>query len=557
MPNRHSIRLLLVDDSEDDRLWIARLLSDDPHRRYDIDEAASIDDAIAKLSASAYDLAVVDWELPDGSGVELAQHPAVANQQLPIIVITGNERPEQGTLALGYGAADFLPKDDLTPRALARACAHAITRGRLERELETLRRAEVASARREREARVAAEVALAEERKARERVAALQSLSNQLGAATTSAEVAAAVTRHLPVFEHASALSVYALQGDAVHLLAAVGLSDEALRAWATVPLSQATPLSIAARTRKRVRVDTLDELRAYGPTEGAPDASWLAVPLASQDERIGVIGLRFPRDRIPPADGLEYIDLVARHVAQALHRARLYEEAQLAAEFEERLLAVVGHDLRTPLSAILMATRLLRERAPDERLVERLKRSARRMAELIADVLDRAAIRRGVASERAENRRDLESVVRDQVDELRTAMPQSHIVLDVRRAPEADADASRVAQVVSNLVRNAVQHGQPGAPVTVRLDGDDPVTLSVHNHGAPIAPDDLPHLFTPFKRGRRAGGEGTGLGLFIVKETAAALGGAVTVRSDPTGTTFPVSLPRRAAARNSPPATP
>lgn len=557
MATRPSIRLLLVDDSEDDRGWIERLLRDDAQRRYEVDAVPSLEDAIARLGERAYDLAIVDWELPDGTGLELTQHPSVVSQQLPVIVITGNERPDQGPVALGYGATDFLPKDDLTPRALARACAHAITRGRLERELDTLRRAEVASARREREARVAAEVALAEERKVRERVTALQALSTRLGAATSTADIAAAVTRHLALFEGASALSVYGLAGDAVHLLASVGFSSDLSERYSTLPLSQPTPVTNAARTGKRVRVDSLADLRGYLPDVAAPDASWLAVPLASQDELIGVIGLRFSAGEIPATDGLAYIDLVAQHVAQALHRARLYEEAQLAAEFEERLLAVVGHDLRTPLSAVVMAARLLRERTRENDLIDRLERSARRMSELIADVLDRAAVRRGVATERSEDRRDLEAIVRDQVDELRTAMPQSQIVLEVRRAPDADADATRVAQVVSNLVRNAVQHGQPGAPVTVSLDGDDPVTLAVHNHGAPIAPDDLPHLFNPFKRGRRAGGEGTGLGLFIVKETADALGGAVSVRSDHTGTTFTLSLPRPRVARPSPTPTP
>ena len=118
--------------------------------------------------------------------------------------------------------------------------------------------------------------------------------------------------------------------------------------------------------------------------------------------------------------------------------------------------------------------------------------------------------------------------------------------------AAVGDWDADRVAQVVSNLLSNAVRHGKKGAPIGVSLaaDGED-VILTVHNEGA-VAPDVLPHIFAPFRSRSdyRARAEGLGLGLFIVERIVHAHGGRVDVVSDEArGTTFRVSLPRHAYA--------
>lgn len=111
--------------------------------------------------------------------------------------------------------------------------------------------------------------------------------------------------------------------------------------------------------------------------------------------------------------------------------------------------------------------------------------------------------------------------------------------------------DPARLVQVVENLVSNACKYGEPGAPITVRtLGGDRWVWLEVHNRGAPIAAELLPHLFEPLRQGRRAGGvgalAGVGLGLYIVDHIVRAHGGTIDVHSTASeGTTFIVRLPR------------
>jgi signal transduction histidine kinase len=540
------VRILLVDDNPDDRRWIARWLAEDQAFECVVDEADCVSEAARLLESRAFDLGVVDWELPDGAGIELARHPSVLAQRLPLIFVTGSERPDQGSFAVAHGAADFLPKDDVTPRALSRACAHALMRSRLEREIDVLRAAEIAAGGRERDARILAELSLSEERKARARVTALHALSSMLSAATTVDEIAAVVIQHLPAFERAHALSIYLVRDAGLALRGATGAEPDARATALATPLTTLTPLTEAVRRGSLVCVHDDAALRARLPLLAATlNCSWLAMPLMSQGQALGVLEIRFESGVMPAADGLAYIELVAQNIAQALHRAHLYDEAQLATVFEQRLLAVVGHDLRTPLWAITMVAQALKSRETNSKLIVQLERSAKRMADLISDVLDRATVRHGLPSARAVESRALESVLGDQLDELRTALPDAEIRLEIVQPIAAQCDASRLAQVVANLVRNAVQHGQARSPILVRLsEHATAAVLTVHNRGAPIPREELPDLFDPFKRGRRAGGAGTGLGLFIVRDIVSALGGTVDVCSDQHGTVFTVVLP-------------
>jgi signal transduction histidine kinase len=339
-----------------------------------------------------------------------------------------------------------------------------------------------------------------------------------------------------------------------LHLQSAVGFEQDQEPVSLAIPLTRLTPLTQALRQGGPVCIHDANELRARMPLLPPPSkCSWLALPLLSQGQALGVLDIRFEPGVMPASDDLAYFELVAQNIVQALHRAHLYDEARLATLFEQRLLAIVGHDLRTPLWAITMVAEALTPRESDAKLIAQLERSAKRMADLISDVLDRAAIHHGQPTTRVAESEAIESVLRDQLAELRTALPQEDIRLQIVLPIQVQCDASRTAQVVSNLVRNAVQHGQARSPVLVHLsEQDGAAVLSVHNKGAPIPGEDLPVLFDPFKRGRRAASAGTGLGLFIVHEIVTAIGGHVNVRSDDDGTTFTVILPSRPSVPDS-----
>ncbi|HEX5657316.1 MAG TPA: response regulator, partial [Polyangiales bacterium] len=338
-------RVLIVDDSDDDRQWLVSLLRE-AHVAGELVLADSLASADEALQREVFDLVITDHTMPDGSGVELPEHPRIVARNVPVIVITGQEQPNQGSAVLERGAADFLPKDDLTARALGRACAHAHARRMLEAEVEASRRTSEA-------ARRDAERALAEANVALARVRALQQLTAALSAATTRAEVTAAALRDGAVYEGAVAASLFELAADAVHLRAQFGLNPAEVAQWSTVRLRAPTPLGDAILQGQIICLPNYGALRARYGELPASDGSWVTLPLAREQQKLGALVLRFQRDQLPDGAWLEYLQLVGGCISDALIRARYYEEAQAAAAHVERLLAIVGHDLRTPLSAI------------------------------------------------------------------------------------------------------------------------------------------------------------------------------------------------------------
>ncbi|MET0284983.1 MAG: ATP-binding protein [Polyangiales bacterium] len=529
-------RVLIVDDSADDRQWLVSLLRE-ARVAGEIEHADSLASADEALGRGGFDLVITDHSMPDGSGVELASHPQVVGQNLPVIVITGQEQPNQGSEVLERGAADFLPKDDLTARALGRACAHARARRTLEAEVEASRLSSEA-------ARRDAEVALAEANVALARVRALQTLTAALGVATTRDEVTASALRDgTLIYERANAGALFELVGSELQLRASFGLEEEHLDLWRTVPLGAHTPLGDAVHSGDIVCIPNLAALNALYGELSVLEGSWVTVPLVREQQKLGVLVLRFQTDELPDGAWLEYLKLVGGCISDALIRARYYEDAQAAAAHEERLLAIVGHDLRTPLSAINFGITIMRSEAPDHPVLTRLERSVRSMSDLISDILSRAELRRGREVE-GQALADSETVLREQIDELRAAFPRSRLELSIDMPEPESCDPVRLSQLVTNLVRNALQHGDASAPVTVRYTAhEDTTMLSVHNFGTPIPKDQLPQLFNPFARGRKS--RGTGLGLYIVHETVVGLGGEVDVSSDAGGTTFTLRLPR------------
>jgi signal transduction histidine kinase len=217
--------------------------------------------------------------------------------------------------------------------------------------------------------------------------------------------------------------------------------------------------------------------------------------------------------------------------------------------ELQQRLMAIVGHDLRTPLSGIVWNAALLGRSGlgeGDVRLVRRISASARRMERLIRDVLDYGRVHAGAGIPIAPEPADLRAICRGVVDEIHDpAHPVSF-------AAEGDTtgvwDADRLEQIVANLTANAVKYGPPGRPVWVRVFGEDGTArIEVRDDGGGIPASVQGRLFEPFRVGEGIGGKGSvGLGLFIVRTLAEAHGGTVAVDSTPErGTTFVVRLPR------------
>jgi signal transduction histidine kinase len=235
-------------------------------------------------------------------------------------------------------------------------------------------------------------------------------------------------------------------------------------------------------------------------------------------------------------------------------HRRKLatqLEELKNALRLNEMFAAVLGHDLRNPLNAIsLCAQVLVRNPSESESAVvgERILASTRRMAGMIEQLLDVARIRSG-GIELAMQQSDVSRLCEAILEELVGARQSARIAVTAKGDTTATFDADRLSQVFSNLIGNALQHGEGDSPVSVDIDGSDPgaVTVHIRNRGV-IAPEHMGVLFEPFRSANPSGG-GLGLGLYIARQLVDAHGGSVHARTGDDGhTTFDVSIPRHSS---------
>lgn len=235
------------------------------------------------------------------------------------------------------------------------------------------------------------------------------------------------------------------------------------------------------------------------------------------------------------------------RSLRYAIERQRFEQEREL-------FLSAVGHDLRNPVTAVLMAAGLmLNEQEMAPRLRDRVKKianSAGRMDRLIDQLLTFARHRSGAVTltRRPIDLVDVCSVV---ADEIALAYPDAKVVVSGAANAYGSWDHDRLVQVVQNLVTNAVVHGERGTPVEVRVTaGTDAHTLEVENQGEPIPESDAKTLFHPFRR-RRKRGPGLGLGLSIARQITSAHGGNISVKSRDRSVVFTVRLPVVDSAMN------
>lgn len=228
--------------------------------------------------------------------------------------------------------------------------------------------------------------------------------------------------------------------------------------------------------------------------------------------------------------------------------RAALAVERE-AAELRELFIAVLGHDLRTPLSSMMTGAEVIGMLSTDERITDlaaRIVRSGRRIADLVDDLTDfaRGKIGDGLAANRSLDP-DLGSALLHVVEELRGAHPTSRIDAHIAIDRPVYCNSARIAQLLSNLLQNAVVHGSAAQPIMVSAQTSGAaLVITVANGGAPIPADQRDRLFQPFCRGRAtAGGTGLGLGLYIAAQIAQAHGGRLAVESDADCTVFTFTL--------------
>lgn len=228
-----------------------------------------------------------------------------------------------------------------------------------------------------------------------------------------------------------------------------------------------------------------------------------------------------------------------------------------------QMFLAILGHDLRNPLNAVMMSAEMLshtsEKNSESSGVAAQISASAKAMARMISDLLDFTAAGLGGEMPLKPAPMDLKIVCQQVVDELRAGYPKRELRFEPQGDLTGEWDANRLRQLVSNVLGNAIQHGVETGPVdfSVTPEGSD-VLLAIRNGGPPIPAEALPTIFEPLVRGtspelqkqRRPGS--IGLGLYIAREVATAHGGTIGVTSTAKdGTVFTVCLPRHHQARD------
>ncbi|WP_158617028.1 sensor histidine kinase [Corallococcus exercitus] len=485
----------MVDDSASEARFITAALGTGFQVETFPDGAAMLE----RLHAGrAPDVVVLDWEMPGMSGPEVCQflRGNRETQALPVLMLTAHGRPEDLVQGLRAGANDYVAKPFRTEEVRARVDALARTK------------------------RLVDDVRRTSEEKAE--------VFAQLDALLTSSPVGLSLLDRDLRFVRVNA-----------RMAKLDGLSVDAYpgRTLAQVLPQRAPQLEPVLR---RV-METGEPVEELGFTLEHPDAPGGEVYVMASYHPVRTV-----RGEVVGV-GTVLVDVTRHKQAEA--------ELHASAEFRERFLGIVGHDLRNPLHSIRMGASFLvaSEQLPPplERTASRIILSTDRMTRMITELLDFTRSRLGSGIPLTPGAADLGQVARQVVEELELVHPNRTVKVTSTGPLTGHWDADRLAQVLDNLVGNALLYSPPEATVELVLTGEpEQVVARVSNPGEVIAPEELELLFHPFQRARTAAHvpSGLGLGLFISEQIARGHRGTLTATSDAAATVFTLTLPRAIA---------
>ena len=525
----------IVDDSPTERAMTARTLGESA---FELVQFADGSEAVERLATDAPlpDLVLLDWEMPGMTGDEVCRFVRAneRTKELAIILITASRVETAGVVqGLAAGANDYV----------SRPFVPAELRARVTSVLRTNELANVAA-------------------REHARLAAINRLGRSLFQATGVRGVLEELVRSLGA-ELCDGCSLLVLPGEVPEIFLSVHREDPAgalLSAISTL----ADPAVFSFASSEAARSALPPAYHPYIDQFGLRGLAILAFPVRTPIT--GILTLTRDGGSAPfEAADLDALETCIEYASLAMQSALRLEAEQEARgkvdvllHFQEQMLGIVSHDLRSPLSAILTGAELLVDMAEDPMVppvARRIRSSAERMTGIVEQLLDVTRARIGSGIPVTPRHVELVPLVEAVVDELRMSLPKSRFELVTPTPVEGFWDPDRLGQVVSNLASNAAHYGRADAPVTITVAPDaDQVWILVHNEirDEPIPPARLAKLFDPFKRGDDAGQHtaGLGLGLYIVQEIVAAHHGTTSATSDRTGTTFRVGLPRYVSLR-------
>ncbi|HEY6572674.1 MAG TPA: ATP-binding protein, partial [Candidatus Eisenbacteria bacterium] len=544
-------RILVVDD-EDQVVQIFRDLL--TQQGYEVVSCDNGDDAITTVTTGRFDLVLTDINLPGVDGLEVVRAAKAADKDTVVILITGYASTTTAIDALRQGAYDYITKPfDLweTAKAIERGIESRILareNRRLIHEL-GLANAELQQheviLRRKVEQATHSMAALLEAGKAISQSLSLQSTCSVVVAQATRLVGAKSCVVFLldsasDEFVAEAMLGVDPELKDQLRFQMGIGYHGQAVHSC--------EPKMTENLSEQVGTEPVLDLLRA----ENA-----LIVPLMSTEGAIGAITV-LDHDGGFTSEEQDVLAMLASQAAIAIANAKLYEQTKELDRLKSEFVAVVSHEVRTPLTSIKGSLELLSDDRfhqlpdPQKELLGICQANTERLIALINDILDFSKLEASKLPMTMEVV-ELRHVLTEAVENIRSLAGMRRVEIDLRvddTTGAVEADAMRIGQVITNLVGNAIKFSPEGGHVEIFASGDESlVTVSIKDYGRGIAPRDLNRLFQRFAQldsstTRKAGG--TGLGLVISKGIVEQHGGKIWVESAmDQGSTFSFSLPR------------
>jgi signal transduction histidine kinase len=311
-------------------------------------------------------------------------------------------------------------------------------------------------------------------------------------------------------------------------------------------------PLESVLQKRETRIIGNVSSLMDYAGVLPEERRSLIAVPLVSRGQTLGVILAAAAESKPFTQEDASLLSELSRHGSLSIDNARLYLESQQAVQAREEVLAIVSHDLRSPLNAVMLAASLLQTSdriAPEDREeLEIIDISAKRMQRLIEDLLDVTRLEGGkrLPIERAPL--DIQTLFAEAYELFKSQAATSSITLQFHPGdvPPVYADGHRVMQVLSNLIGNAMKFTPRGGMITFQAESQgSSVMIGVADNGPGIPKENLGDIFNPYWQAKRTARLGAGLGLPIAKGIVESHGGRIWVQSEPgKGTKFFFTLP-------------
>jgi signal transduction histidine kinase/DNA-binding response OmpR family regulator len=517
--------VLVVDDSPLVRRRLTDLLRGAGAR---VEEAATGAEALRKAPALSPDVVVLDVELPDIRGFEVARHlkEHEATASIPVLHVSSERTTgEDRILGMEHGADGYLVHPVDPPVFLSTVGA------------------------------------LVRMKQAMDRLLAHQAFTAAIVGAGTPEEVAARVLDEGLRATQADGAALVMGREDALKIVgtspgwpAALGAAGAEASNETPGPLGVCVWMSEAAWFPSPG-----DFTAAYPHLANAVRGALVCIPLVFEGRAQGAVAFSFEESRRFTEVEKKLLTTLAGECALALERGQAREALRRSVRAREDLLAIVAHDLRNPLGAVVTGTSLIRaqiatdrplDRAYLGRTIQRIQQSSERMQVLLDDLLDAARLESGQFTLDREPHR-IEAIMGEVVELFEPLAREKTIALagEVEDDLVAVCDRKRVVQILSNLVGNALKFTSAGGSIRIRaLAGAGSVVLAVADTGAGIPEDHLPHLFDRYWTGQRRDGSGAGLGLFIVRGLVEAHGGRIRVESRVgEGTTFSFTLPAAA----------